>query len=463
MKVRSLIRDATALVLAVELVCGIVLCGTAILHERHARFHELDEMVRGSADSLIGAVQDAEDPEDRVTVNANEFRPRRGDLYAAYSPDRQRIGLSEDSAKLLVPQTMDGFSNLRFNGHDYRVYQRQALRIIDRYETGGAGLQRPFTVIYAIPMDHIWHEIFEAARYYVLLSLALLCFTALLIVVLLRRLLHPLEELAAEAGAIDARSLHFEAPRSSLRMRELRPVAEAIAQSMTRLKNTFDLQRRFISDAAHELKTAVAVVRSSIQLLELRARSPEQYQTGLARILDDNVRVEELAARMLTLARFEETPTAVAGVCAIDEQIQIVQRRLEGIAHLRGTTLRATYEQQDLVCLSSDALQTLVSNLLMNAIQHSKQGSEIIVNVARSGLGQTILTVQDFGSGIAPENLPRVFDRFFREDAARSRETGGVGLGLAICKSIVENVGGEIGIQSTLNVGTCVTVRIPSR
>jgi signal transduction histidine kinase len=461
MKVHSIIRDATVIVLAVEFICGIVLCGTAILHERHARLHELDEMVRGSADSLTGAVQDAEDPEDHVTVNPNEFRPRRGDLYAAYSPGRRLIGASEDAAKLLAPQAEDGFSELRFNGRNYRVYQRQALRIIDRYETGGAGLQRPFTVIYAMPMDHIWHEIYGAAQFYILLSATLLCLTAVLIVVLLRRLLCPLDELATVASAIDARSLNFEAPGSSLRIRELRPVAEAIAQTMTRLKCVFELQRRFISDAAHELKTAVAVVRSSVQVLSLRDRSPEQYQTGLDRILDDNSRVEELAARMLTLARFEEAATAISS-CSIEEQIQIVLHRLEGFANLRSIRFRASCDRPGVVRISAEAAQILVSNLVMNAIQHSGQNSEVIVRTSASNPGQTLLEVQDFGSGIASENLPHVFERFFREDSSRSRETGGAGLGLAICKSIADGAGGEIRMQSTQGVGTCVTVLLPA-
>jgi signal transduction histidine kinase len=448
------------MVLAVELICGVALCGTAILRERHGRYHELDEMVRGSADSLAGAVQDAEDPGDHITVNTEEFHTRRGDLYAAYSDDHRLIGLSEDAARGLVLQPNDGFSNLRFNGHTYRVYQHDAVRIIDRYETGGVGLRRPFTVLYAIPMDHIWHEVLDATEFFLLLTSASLFLTAVLIVVLLRRLLRPLNELASSASAIDARSLQFDSPASAIRTQELRPVAEAIAHSMTRLKSAFDLQRRFISDAAHELKTSVAVVRSSLQVLTLRSRSAEQYQAGIDRVLADNARVEELVARMLTLARFEESPTS--GSCQLDEQVQIVLQTLNDTASTSGVRLRASCGQPCTVSLSTDAAQTLVSNLVVNAIQHSPHDSEVVVHVSKPDGNNIILEVQDFGSGIAPENLPHVFERFFREDPSRSRATGGAGLGLAICKSIVEGAGGTIQIQSEKDSGTLVIARIPT-
>lgn len=461
MNTRSIVRDTTVIVLAVQLVCGIVLCTTAILHERHARYHELEEMVRGSADSLVGAVQDAEDPEDHITVNPDEFRPRRGDLYAAYAPDRRLIGISSEVARALVPQSEDGFSKLHLNGHTYRVYQRQALRIIDRYETGGAGLRRPFTVIYAIPMDHIWNEILEATQFYVLFSAALLALTAVLIVALLRWLLRPLNELAASASLIDERSLEFAAPASSVRIRELRPVADAITQSMTRLQHAFALQRRFVSDAAHELKTAVAVVRSSVQLLTLRARSAEQYQAGLDRILADNARVEDLVARMLTLARYEEQLADAGSACRLDEQAQSVLDVLRNFAGLRTVSLRFECDTVRPVRLSADAARTLLSNLAMNAIEHSPLDSEVVVRVAQADATHIAVEVRDSGSGIAPESLPHVFERFFREDPSRSRQTGGAGLGLAICKSIVDSARGAIHIQSARDAGTLVTVTLP--
>ncbi|HWA95786.1 MAG TPA: HAMP domain-containing sensor histidine kinase [Terracidiphilus sp.] len=463
MKSRSIVGVATAIVLGIELICGVVLSATAILHERHERFLALDKELVGRSDSLVGAVQDAEDPGDHVTVNAAEFVPQHGDLYVAYNPDHRLIGASNDAAHGISLQARDGFSNLRIRGQAYRMYQRQAMRIIDRYETGGVGLRRPFTVIYAMPTAHVWQEIFEATRFYVLLSTGLVCLTGVLIVLLLRRLLHPLNELAASASAIDARSLDFSAPAGVMRIRELRPVAEAITQSIGRLAKSFAMERRFISDAAHELKTAVAVVRSSVQVLELRARSEEQYKAGLERVLEDNRRVEELVMRMLSLARFEENRSESEGICLLDEQAHEAVQAIESYASLRQIQVREDFVDAMRVGLSAESAQTLASNLVMNAIQHSQAGSEVFVSVkpVAGEQKQAILEVRDAGTGIAPENLPHVFERFFREDPARSRETGGVGLGLAICKSIAEGAGGTIKIQSTKGSGTLVTVILP--
>ena len=110
---------------------------------------------------------------------------------------------------------------------------------------------------------------------------------------------------------------------------------------------------------------------------------------------------------------------------------------------------------------SADDIDVLVSNLIINATQHSRDGGLIAVKVQPMG-GFALLTVQDHGYGISPEALPHVFERFYREDASRSRETGGAGLGLSICKAIVEAASGTIEIESTVGLGTIVYVKLPS-
>lgn len=463
MKPRSIIGTATAIVLGVELICGIVLSVTAILHERHERFLALDRELMGRSDSLVGAVQDAEDPGDHVTVNPAEFTPGPGDLYAAYNPDRRLIVASNEVAEGMALRPENGLSSLRIQGEKYRVYQRQAMRIIDRYETGGVGIRRPFTVIYAVPTSHTWHEIFDATRFYILLSSGLVCLTGVLIVLILRKLLHPLNELAASASAIDARSMEFSSPTSAMRIRELRPVAEAIGQSIARLAKSFAIERRFISDAAHELKTAVAVVRSSVQVLSLRARSEEQYRAGLDRVLEDNRRVEDLVMRMLSLARLEENNLSQDESCLLNEQVHQAVRAIGSYWSMRGIRVKVDAREPIRAGVSAESAQTLVTNLVMNAVQHSQSGAEVVVSLsAISGDKERIvLEVKDSGEGIAPENLPHVFERFFREDPARARDTGGVGLGLAICKSIVEGARGMIEIESTKGAGTRVVVVLP--
>lgn len=462
MRIHSLIRRAAIAVLGIELISAIGLASMAIWHERQVRLHALDATLRGRSDSLAGAVQDAEDPEDNVMVSPDEFSPPAGDEYAVYDPDGRVVATSHGDLSAVVLDNQDGLHNFRTAGRRYRVLQRKAMRIIDRYETRGVGLRRPVTVVYAVRSDHVWREVMEATQFYILLSLGSVVLTAVLLILLARRLLRPLDELASAASSIGPAALEFHPPESALATRELFPLARALTQMTERLRGAFDAERRFISDAAHELKTAVAVARSSIQVLGMRTRSADEYRSGLDRILEDNLRVEELVARMLTLARFAERKPV--SDCRIDlgmETIAVVEE-LENYAESRGVSLRVMANGDTRVRLTSEALHTLVSNLVMNSVQHSPPGSEVIVNVyAEEPSGAVALAVKDSGEGISAENLSHVFERFFREDASRSRETGGAGLGLSICKNIVEGAGGTIAIQSEKGAGTLVTAHFP--
>lgn len=461
MKSRSLVRRATLAVLGIELLCAVGLAATAILHERQVRLRALDVALKGRSDSLIGAVQDAEDPQDNVMVDPEEFSAAPGDQFAVYNPDGRVVGTSQGDLSAVATEERDGFRDLRARQHDYRVLQRKALRIIDRPETGGVGIRRPVIVVYAVRRDHVWHEVLEATRFYILLSLGSVCVTAFFLIVLARRLLRPLNELAAAASSIEPTSLQFAPAASALATKELAPLAEALAGFVVRLRQAFAMERRFISDAAHELKTAVAVVRSTIQVLGMKARSQEEYQSGLDRILEDNQRVEELVARMLTLARFEARDAIPAETIDLGRETAIAVSNLASYAEWRGVLLSVAEGSGVRVRTTPEAVQTLVSNLVMNAVQHSGRGAEVRVNVGgdEDGLRRAVLTVQDSGEGISPENLSRVFERFFREDPSRSRETGGAGLGLSICKSIVEGAGGSIEIESEKGKGTVVCVR----
>ncbi len=459
MKPDSLVRRATVAVLAIEMLCALGMASIALWHERETRMRALDETLQGRSDSLIGAVQDAEDPEDNVKVDPEEFSPGQGEQFAVYNADGRLAGASQGDITAVNLGAKGRFRNVMVHGHRYRVLQRNALRIIDREETGGQGLRRPVTVVYAVRSDHVWHEVLEATRFYLVLSLASVCLTALVLVVLARRLLRPLNELASAASSIEPSALRFAPPASAIRTVELRPLADALTQMVTRVRQAFDAERRFVSDAAHELKTAVAVVRSTIQVLAMRTRSAQEYRNGLERILEDNQRVEELVSRMLTLARFEERPVGTCREIDLGNEAAIAVNNLTSYAEWRGVALNLAEDSGVKVQMDPDAIQTLVSNLVMNAVQHSSRGSEVRVRVLSNGHGpgKATLEVQDFGTGISAENLSHVFERFFREDPSRSRQTGGAGLGLSICKNIVENAGGSIEIQSEQGKGTTVT------
>jgi signal transduction histidine kinase len=134
--------------------------------------------------------------------------------------------------------------------------------------------------------------------------------------------------------------------------------------------------------------------------------------------------------------------------------------QLETMANVKKLRLAMSTDGEIVVEVEPEEMRLLCSNLILNAIQHSRAGSEVRTRLRRQG-SIAELCVEDDGTGISPEALPYVFDRFYRSDQSRSRDTGGTGLGLAICKAIVSRHGGTIQIASVVNAGTIVTVNLP--
>jgi signal transduction histidine kinase len=299
--------------------------------------------------------------------------------------------------------------------------------------------------------------------FYALTSLALLGISGLLMFWLLNRGLAPLRELAAEAAGVSVHSWNFAPPEKARMTKELAPLADAIETVLHGLERSFIQQRQFVSDAAHELKTSVAVVKSSLQLLSMKRRTVHEYEAGLERSYLDCERMEQIVARMLTLARVESELESNADLYATDmtHSVRHVMEQFETIANVKRLHLVVSSPGEVVVKVEPEELRLLCSNLILNAMQHSPVGSEVRAVVRRNGL-KGELCVEDHGTGIPPEALPHVFDRFYRGDPSRSRETGGTGLGLAICKAIVSRFEGDIQIASTPNVGTTVTVLFPS-
>ncbi len=455
---RSLIRQTIGIVLAAQLTCALVLCGAALLYERHTRLRALDIRLQGRSDSLLGAIQDAEDPDDNVVVDPAELDLPGDDIYAVYNSGGRLVGSSRDASPLIIQRHSDGFREMKLGRTNYRVIQREAMRVIDRAENGGVGLKRPVTIVYASSVGKLWHEIFEAVRFYLLAIAFATGITVVAMALLLKRALFPLSELVAAAKQLSPPAMVFVAPASVMQMRELRPLAEVLTDAVGRLREAFAKEQRFVGDAAHELKTAIAVVRSSVQLLMLKPRTIEEYAGGLRRVLEDNSRVETLVTQMLQLASMEEASCANAPATDLGQLTAVALEHLRPVAEERRIALNFTSSEHCKVRIMPERSLTLVSNLVMNAIQHSRSGQAVSISVCGNGPGNVALHVEDVGTGIDAGAIPHIFERFYREDRSRSRETGGTGLGLSICKSIVEAVGGSISVKSAPERGTRVTV-----
>ena len=460
MKPYSLTHRLIGTILLVELLAAISISGAAMLYERHVRFRSFDIMLRGRADSLMGAVQDADDRGDNVMLDGTEAKLPQQDIYQAEQTGVRVLGHSRNWIGMPEGKPGDFFS-ISAGGQHYRALKIEGLRVVDPGEKGG-GTPRRVTIFYGAPIDRVWSEIWETVGFYSATSLGLLAISGVLIFYLLSRGLSPLRELATEAEGVSVESWNFVPPSRARIIRELAPLTAALETVLARLEHSFVQQRQFIGDAAHELKTAVAVLKSSLQLLTLRQRTALEYERGLERCLLDCERMEEIVAKMLTLARIEANAAPARGAIAdLEECLRRAVRQFESMAELKRQSILIIGEGPVMVEAEAEQLQLLCGNLLLNALQHSPTGSSIRAFIKQE-VTHAELAIEDDGEGIAPQDLPHIFDRFYRGDPSRSRKTGGTGLGLAISKAIVSRWQGTIDITSSVGIGTRVVVDLPS-
>jgi signal transduction histidine kinase len=233
-------------------------------------------------------------------------------------------------------------------------------------------------------------------------------------------------------------------------------------RALVPVQQAFRRQQEFVADASHELRTPLTVLQSATDVLNRHRAEPLEANGEL---FDDVrmeiARMERLAADLLTLARSDrgELELAVAPVNAGALAAEVV-RRTEPLARERGVELVIEQEATPPTEADPDRIQQTLLILLGNALKHTPPGGRVVVRVCQHGT-DVLLEVEDTGTGIEPEHLAHIFDRFYRADRARSRGEGGTGLGLAIAKTLVEAHHGALSVSSTPGTGTRATVRLP--
>lgn len=459
---RSIAFRLIVAVLAVQLLSSVVVVFLSLGYERHAHFTAFDIMLRGRADSLLVAVQDSEDAQASLLFNPAGLRVPPDDVYAVYDQNGRLLGRSanwQSDPEADWAAGGNGFLRIEVNHRHYRVLRLHGSRFVDNGEPGGGKL-RPVTIFYGAATDRVWHAVRGAVEFYAAGSLLLLVVTGPLIAWMLHRGLLPLRELAALASQVSVNSWQFAPPASARTTPELAPLTQAIESVLQRLERSFTQQQVFVSDAAHELKTAVAVIKSSLQLLGMKRRTPAEYQAGLERCLADSLRLEEIVGKMLTLARVESAAAAPPQAADLAGCLRQTVADLETFAAMRGVRVGVEAPGSSIVPVAGEDCALLVSNLLLNALQHSPAGSAVELRLTSEG-GAAQLQIEDHGEGIDAEALPHIFDRFYRGDPSRTRSTGGTGLGLAIAKAVAERAGGTIALASQTGQGTTASVRLP--
>lgn len=242
---------------------------------------------------------------------------------------------------------------------------------------------------------------------------------------------------------------------------EVRPFVESVSDLLGRLNSAMHRQKGFIADASHELRTPIALAKSTVQLALNQDRQAHEYKQALSNTLDDLRRMEQLTEDLLVLARLEEMqeipdPSEVDLSILLEHLMEQFSPRAaesgtEIVGQLNPATVRGNENQ----------LRRLFSNLLDNAMKHGPKGQPIQISCSWGDDHYVTVRIHDNGGQIPPDVLPRLFDRFYRADASRAHSTGGAGLGLAIAHEIALRHNGEIVITSDRQSGTTLTVRLP--
>jgi signal transduction histidine kinase len=229
------------------------------------------------------------------------------------------------------------------------------------------------------------------------------------------------------------------------------------------IRIAMDGQRAFIADASHELRTPVAVVRTNAELLERHIESGrlgESDAVAVQDILGETERLGKMVSQMLTLAQADAgQPLLSETDLALDELADEVGRSMRALADVKQLTLTVTTDTNAWVRGDRERLREVLVTLLDNAIKYTDDRGRVDLVVTRSNRRATI-TVSDTGIGIPADDLAHIFERFYRVDRARSRDSGGTGLGIAIARQIVEAHGGSIRAESTPGKGTTFTVEL---
>ncbi len=338
--------------------------------------------------------------------------------------------------------------------HAERAYLLGSARV---REDGRDGAVRQVQVAVDVSDNN---DLLEDYRKTMALSLtAGLAVAALLGFLSARRGLRPLGTMAQKARQITAERLHErmgEEPWPA----ELAELASAFDDMLLRLEDSFSRLSAFSADLAHDLRTPLTNCMGEVEVALSKPREPEEYRHILDSSLEELTRLAKMIESLLFLARTDhaQTPLNKASLDARGE-LEAMADFYDGVAQEQGVALACSGAGT----LDADPmlLRQALGNLLSNALRHTPPGGRVALEAREEGANATVVSVRDTGPGIPPEDLPRIFDRFYRSPRSRSLNPQGLGLGLAIVKSIMDLHGGRLEIQNAPEGGVMARLTFP--
>jgi heavy metal sensor kinase len=275
---------------------------------------------------------------------------------------------------------------------------------------------------------------------------------------LARGALRPVDQMTRAAAAIDA-SAHELLPVPA-HEDELSRLAQTLNAMVGRLRRAIDEERRFTADASHEFRTPLSVMQTELDVMLRSADTPEAARVILRSVREEVTALARVVDNLLVLARADAAGRVELSPRRLDlfALVQTVEAKFRRLAEARGVRLCVGGDTTEAE-VDPDRMSQVVANLLDNGIKYTEPGGEVRITVRNAGEPQ--IEISDTGVGIPAELLPRIFDRFYRVDASRSRSSGGAGLGLAIVRQLVVSHGGRIEVRSQPERGTTFLIRLP--
>ncbi len=471
MKPMSIKFRLTLLVSLLTLAIILILSLVAYVETKESLLRSVDTILRATGNAIVASFEEGDSWEERV----NDFRsvmgnPNAGDfawcrIWADGSEkDMFSIGLSSYPRRSSLQKRLSEkepeagetalFSMTAMVDHD----SEYPFRVLWIRRVAG---QQTINVLVGRSSHQIHQELVEFCQLLLVVGASLMALAFLVTPMLVSWGLRPIARASAQLRKITHKSLkqdrenHATAP-------ELSPFVAALDDMLTRLDDAMRRQRQFIADAAHELRTPVAIVKSTLQTTSLQPRTATEYEESIEETLQDIGRLERLIEQLLSLASLEESDqrnklSDVHLGALLAETVGMFEAR----AAQRGS--RILFPNPPAIRLKGDEgqLRQLFGNLIDNALRHGPAGGTIRVSLEHGPNNHVSVSVHDEGGRIPPEALAQLFDRFYRVDSSRAQASGGSGLGLAIAREIAHRHKGDIEITSNDQDGTRVVVRLP--
>src|SRR5438132_8645523 len=416
---------------------------------RHSHYERVD-------DSLRTAWKDLErKPDQNLAHWINEIKEHQNLLCVVYDSGGQVVARSEELPQASIPAASLASAGSTFFDTTLPAVGRQRV-LRDQLRTHG----RQLTFLVLADLEELDREMQELLMVLAVSVPMALAVAAGLGYFLARKALAPMQQLHRLTQKITAERLDRRLPVIHA-SDELGTLTQTINAMIGRLEHSFAEIRRFTADASHELRTPLTAIRTEAEVALRRPMSTAEYRQLLGSILEECERLTRLTDQLLTLSRQEAAaPRLLSETVDLGGLVETVAEAMRPLALAKGLQWQVSGNGTLLVRGDDVRLRQVFYNLLDNAIKYTPEGGTVeIWTEARDK--NAVVTVRDTGIGIAPEHLPRVFDRFYRVDKARSRDQCGTGLGLSIARTIVAGHGGQIELASVAEQGTTCTVTLP--